>query len=91
MVKIEIEYCGAWGYRGPSNELKEAILAALPDAEIDCHSAGKKTSTIEVFVIENGNRTSIWAKGRGDTQAGHAQIIELLKNRKWLAKIHIWN
>jgi len=46
MQKIDIEYCGSWGYGGPSNRLKTAILAKIPDAEISCHSAANKTGKI---------------------------------------------
>ena len=46
MGKITIEYCGGWGYKGPANKLKGALAVQFPNVEIDCFSAGSRTSKI---------------------------------------------
>jgi hypothetical protein len=43
------------------------------------HSAKGATSRIDVGVVDNGKLTNVWAKGKAETENGHAAIIELLK------------
>jgi hypothetical protein len=54
-------------------------LESFPDAEVNSHSASSKTGAIEVSWIVNGQKTSIWKKGKGETENGHAEIAQLLK------------
>jgi hypothetical protein len=69
--KIEIEYCGAWGWGGIANNLKSALQKAFAGVEVDCHSAGQKTSLVQVAWINNGHKNVVWSKGRQDTEKGH--------------------
>lgn len=81
--KIDIEYCGSWGYGGPANRLKKSILENLPGVEVNCHSAMGKTGTIKVSWSKGGNLSTVWNKGRGETENGHAEIVALLKQNQW--------
>ncbi len=83
---IDIEYCGSWGYGGPATQLKNSIAQSIPNAQISVHSAGAKTGTIKVSVVEAGNRNVVWNKGRGETVSGHAEIIAALKQAGFWAK-----
>jgi len=66
--RVDIEYCGSWGYGGPANRLKKSIKEANPGVEVNCRSAQGKTGVIEVrFVDENGVQRPVWSKGKGDT------------------------
>ena len=87
--KIDIEYCGGWGYGGPAMRLKKAIQAAFPDVEIDCHSASGMTSKIEVSWIDGANKQIIWSKGKADTENGHVAIIANLKISNWSQKFEV--
>lgn len=91
MGKILIEYCGGWGYRGPANKLKESINQAYPTAEIECVSAGQKTSKIEVFWIDGGNKTPVWSNGRAQTDSGHQEIVQALKQYCNWIEAKLWN
>ena len=35
MVKVDIEYCGSWGYEPRMKELRSAILSAVPSADVE--------------------------------------------------------
>jgi len=86
MGKIEIEYCGGWGYGGPAKNLKASLAIAFSGVLIDCHSAGGKTSKIEVSWIDGGKKTIVWSKGRADTDNSHQEIAALIKKQNWLPK-----
>lgn len=49
--------------------------------EINSHSAPTKTSRIDVSWIVDGNKKTIWSKGKADTdnEAAHAQVAANLK------------
>ena len=64
---IDIEYCGAWGYGGPSLRLKKALQESFPDVEINSHSAGKVTGKIDVAWIIDGKKNVIWSNGKAET------------------------
>lgn len=81
--KIDIEYCGGWGYGGPALKLKKAIAAKFPDVEINNHSAKGTTGKIEVGWIINGQKKIVWSDGRAKTEESHNAIIDLLKNSQW--------
>jgi len=78
-TKIDIEYCGSWGYGGPASRVKKAINAAFPDIEINMHSANGKTGVIKVSWVRDGKMEVVWSKGRDETEKGHAEIVALLK------------
>ena len=42
-VTINIEYCGGWGYAPRAFQLRDEILAGVPDASITCE-VGRNTS-----------------------------------------------
>jgi selT/selW/selH-like putative selenoprotein len=71
-AKIDIEYCGAWGFGGPANRVKAAIKNAFPDVQIDCHSASGKTGVVKISWIQDGKLETIWNKGKQPTEDGHA-------------------
>ncbi len=86
MGKVVIEYCGGWGFRGPANNLKQSIVQAYPNVEIESVSAGQKTSKIEVFWIDGGNKQAVWTNGRAQTDSNHQQIVDSLKQYcNWIA------
>lgn len=89
--KVDIEYCGSWGYGGPAQRVKKAIIEQLPGVEVNCHSANGKTGTIKVSWVKGGNLQTVWEKGRGDTEAGHAAIVALLKQSQWTSTGGVWN
>jgi len=43
MVKVEIEYCGSWGYEPRMEELKAAIGKAVPSADV-VGTVGRRSS-----------------------------------------------
>lgn len=69
--KIDIEYCGAWGYGGPALRLKKYVQAHFPDKTIDCHSANGATSKIEVGWVKEGNKNLVWSDGKAQTEKAH--------------------
>ena len=77
--KIDIEYCGSWGYGGPANRLKKSITENLPGVEVNSHSAKGQTGTIKVSWIKNGALQTVWEKGKAATENGHSSIVALLK------------
>ncbi len=78
--RVDIEYCGSWGYGGPANRLKKSIQEANPGVEVNCRSAQGKTGRIDVrFVDEKGVQRPVWSKGKGDTESSHAEIVANLK------------
>lgn len=78
--KVDIEYCGAWGYGGPASKLKAFIAGNYGEPlDINVHSANGTTGTIKVSWIKNGALQTVWEKGKQDTINGHAQILALLK------------
>lgn len=81
--KIDIEFCGGWGYGGPANNLKKAIAAKFPGVEINNHSAKGMTSKIEVGWMVNGQKKIIWSEGKQKTEQNHNTIIDLLNNSRW--------
>ena len=50
--RVDIEYCGSWGFGGPANELKKSIKAAYQGVEVNCRSASGKTGVIKVNLID---------------------------------------
>lgn len=82
--KVDIEYCGAWGYGGPAMKLKQFLLSNYTaPLEINLHSANGTTGTIKVSWIKNGALQTVWEEGRQDTINGHQQILGLLKQHEW--------
>lgn len=78
--RVDIEYCGSWGYGGPANRLKKSIQEANPGVEVNCRSAQGKTGKIEVrFVDEKGTQHQVWSNGKGETESNHGQIVAQLK------------
>jgi len=71
-VKIDIEYCGSWGYGGPANRLKNTIKANYPGVEINTHSAKGSTGVITVKWVREGKMETVWSKGKAATEGGHA-------------------
>lgn len=47
-MKVEVEYCGAWGYGPRYRELARTITAALPEAQ--CTGTVGRRSSFEVKV-----------------------------------------
>ena len=59
--KVDIEYCGAWGYGGPAMKLKQFLLNTYGSPlEINVHSANGTTGTIKVAWIKNGALQTVW-------------------------------
>jgi selT/selW/selH-like putative selenoprotein len=78
--RVDIEYCGSWGYGGPANRLKKSIQDANPGVEVNSRSAQGKTGKIAVRIVDsNGAITEVWANGKAETEANHAQIVAKLK------------
>jgi len=50
VVKVDVEYCGAWGYRSRFEELRNDILNAYPSAVI----SGKVGRSSSFEVVLNG-------------------------------------
>ena len=42
-VKVNIEYCGGWGYAPRAFQLRDEILEGAPDANVTCE-VGRSTS-----------------------------------------------
>ena len=80
---IEIEYCGAWGYKGAALRLQKALTETFPDVQINTHSAQGISGTIEVAWINNGDKNIVWSKNKGDTEANHQTIVANLKSAQW--------
>ena len=80
--KIDIEYCGAWGYGGPATNLKKKIEADL-GVEVNSHSANGVTGTIKVSWVKDGKLETVWEKNKADTVNGHDEILKLLKSSQW--------
>jgi len=86
MGRIIIEYCGGWGYGGPANRLKKAIVEHIPGLEVECISAGKMTSKIEVYWVSGDERKAIWSNGKAATEENHKEIVNLIKQHMWAQK-----
>lgn len=77
--KIEIIYCGGWGYGGAALRLKQTLAGVFKGVPIECYSAKKMTRKVEVSWIKDGKKERVWGKVKADTEGGHAEIVALLK------------
>jgi len=50
-IKVDVEYCGAWGYGSRYDELKRDLLNACPSAIV----SGKVGRSSSFEVVVNGN------------------------------------
>ena len=83
--QIDIEYCGSWGYGGPSKRVKDYIIKNYGEqVEVNTHSSTGVTGVIKVSWIKNGALQPVWSKGKAETESGHAEILALLKQNAWL-------
>lgn len=63
--KIEIEYCGGWGYAPSARRLQEVLKQAFPDAKIQTRAASDRTSRIDVTVEKKGEKgLRVWSKNK---------------------------
>lgn len=85
--RVDIEYCGSWGYGGAAMRAKKAVQEVYPDAEVSCHSAKGVTGTIKVSWVKEGQLQTVWEKGRGQTDCseGREEIVKLLKQSEWFS------
>lgn len=82
--KIDIEYCGGWGWGGTATRLKKALQQAFAGVDIDCHSANGWTGKVVVSWVDGGQKKVVWEGGRDATDGGHAAIANALKGSQWL-------
>lgn len=82
--KIEIEYCGGWGWGGTATRLKKAVQQAFAGVDIDCHSANGWTGKVVVSWVDGANKKHVWDGGRDATDSGHATVINALKSTQWV-------
>lgn len=72
--KIDIEYCGSWGFKGPAARLKNILQQAFPNHPISTQPASAKTSRIEVKIVEGENKNIVWSDTKINTEQGHEII-----------------
>lgn len=62
VVEVEVEYCGAWGYRPKYEELAREIRAAIPDAKVSGKVGRRSSFEIKVngFEIHSKLKTMAW-------------------------------
>jgi len=59
-VVMDVEYCSGWGYGARYEKLREEVLAAFPNAEVN-GAKGRKTS----FEIKINGKVAYSKLGRG--------------------------
>ena len=58
-VKIEITYCGGWGYGGKCEQLKKQLLAKFKDIEV----VGLRTPEVSgLFEVQLVGGALLWSK-----------------------------
>ena len=70
--RIDIEYCGSWGYGGTANKLKKTVQQNFPNVEVSCHSAYGVTGSIQVGWIKGTENQVVWQDGRAKTDGSHS-------------------
>lgn len=48
--KIDIEYCGSWGFKSAAGRLKNILQQAFPDKKVDLIVAPSVTKRIDVKI-----------------------------------------
>ena len=72
-VKVEVEYCGAWGYGPRFRQLQKLILEAVPGAKVSGHVG--RTSSFEVTV----NSVLVYSKLQQGKWPEFNDILKLVK------------
>ena len=86
MITINIEYCGAWGYKPKADQLQKAIrhtyATSLKDIELTA-GAGRTGSFEVTITTEDGNSVIVHSKldGAGHVnEASAKKIMEAVGN-----------
>ena len=59
--KIDIEYCGSWGYEGYGIRLKNYIINNYGEGlQVVAHYAQEVTGTIKVSWVKEGQLITVW-------------------------------
>lgn len=81
--KIEVEYCGSWGFRGPASRLKNILQQAFPGSNVGLIEAASSTSRIDVKVVDGDKQSIVWSGNRAEATKSDEEIKQKIKNTMW--------
>jgi len=81
-MKVHVEYCGGWGYESRYSKLRQNILAALPDADIDITGDSGRSTSFEITVDDKLIFSKLSLGGFPDSDHVVAEIQKALKNEE---------
>ena len=83
-MKVEVEYCGAWGYGPKYRQLASTIIEAVPSAQ--CSGKVGRSSSFEV-VVDGKLIYSKLQNGSFPCYSDIAKAVQALKNDETVPEI----